>query len=62
MGMEWINLVQGAVLPQAFVDMDHSQSVRPSVKKFATSCKLLQIKVQTKRISKQNLNRLCLEG
>ena len=61
-GMECINLVQCAVLSQAFVDMDHSQSVGPSVKKFATCCKLLQIKVQTKKISKQNFNRLCLEG
>jgi hypothetical protein len=37
-----------------------SQMVRQS-KKFAT-CSKLQIKVQTKKISKQNFNRLCLEG
>jgi hypothetical protein len=70
MGMEWINLVLGAVLLQAFVDIRASQSVgqstspsvRPSVKKFATYCRLLQTKAQTKNISKQNLKSLCLEG
>jgi hypothetical protein len=69
MGMEWINLVQGAGLSQAFVDMGDSQSVSQvvspsvsqSVKKFATYCRLLYTKIQTKKISKQNLNRLSLE-
>jgi hypothetical protein len=49
MEMEWIILVQGAVLSQAFVDTGHSQSVCQSVKIFATCCKLLEIKVQTKK-------------
>jgi hypothetical protein len=60
--MEGINLVLGAALSQVFVDMGHNQTVPPSVKTFVTCCKLLQIKVQTKKMSKQNLNRLCLEG
>lgn len=57
MDMEWIYPVQCAALSPAFVDMGHSQSVRQSVKTFATYCKLLQIKSQTKKISKHNLNR-----